>query len=295
MIFRLIVSVFFVFLLYPKSYGSNTKEILYSIDSPFTYHWLSNSQTESDIVQSRIKIPIGYSRKKTEANSFTAWLRHLPLKEEGTKVKLYNGQLKNRQDVHEAIVDIDIGKSDLQQCADAVIRLRAEYLYAQKKYDDISFNFTNGQSIPYKEWRSGKKITFKNNKAIWINSGKDQTGYQSFKKYNNLIFAYAGTYSLNKEMLPVPKIENLDAGDVFIQGGFPGHAVIVIDVVLNTNTGDKCFLLAQSYMPAQNIHILKNKYHSELSPWYSISDLKNDGRLITPEWTFELRDLKRFK
>ena len=96
-------------------------------------------------------------------------------------------------------------------------------------------------------------------------------------------------------MLPVPKIENLDAGDVFIQGGFPGHAVIVIDVVLNTNTGDKCFLLAQSYMPAQNIHILKNKYHSELSPWYSISDLKNDGRLITPEWTFELRDLKRFK
>ena len=52
-------------------------------------------------------------------------------------------------------------------------------------------------------------------------------------------------------------IENIEIGDVFIQGGFPGHAIIVVDLAEN-EVGEKCFLVAQSYMPAQEIHVLKN-------------------------------------
>ena len=51
---------------------------------------------------------------------------------------------------------------------------------------------------------------------------------------------------------------SLQPGDVFIKGGSPGHAVIVVDVAIYTQTGKKVFLLAQSYMPAQQIHILVN-------------------------------------
>lgn len=52
----------------------------------------------------------------------------------------------------------------------------------------------------------------------------------------------------------------------------------------------KMFLLAQSYMPAQEIQLLKNPSNSN-SPWYSISD---NGILNTPEWTFNNGDLKQF-
>jgi hypothetical protein len=55
------------------------------------------------------------------------------------------------------------------------------------------------------------------------------------------------------------------------------------------NSGEKVFLLAQSYMPAQEIQILKNSTNSELSPWFSADFV---GKLITPEWTFEATDLK---
>jgi hypothetical protein len=105
-----------------------------------------------------------------------------------------------------------------------------------------------------------------------------------------LIFNYAGTLSLSKELNSVD-INNLQIGDVFIQGGRPGHAVIVVDVSINKETNEKLFLLAQSYMPAQETQILKNPNNPVISPWYN-ADF--NGELNLPEWTFRSSDLKRF-
>ena len=57
-----------------------------------------------------------------------------------------------------AVVDMEIGNRDLQQCADAVIRLRAEYLWKHKRYTDIKFNFTSGFTAEYKKWAEGNRI-----------------------------------------------------------------------------------------------------------------------------------------
>src|SRR6218665_872128 len=73
----------------------------------------------------RINPPAGYSRLSTDTASFTYYLRNLKLKPDGSPVKLYNGENKSWQDVHVAVVDMEIGNKDLQQCADACIRLRA--------------------------------------------------------------------------------------------------------------------------------------------------------------------------
>ncbi|MEA3450960.1 MAG: DUF4846 domain-containing protein, partial [Bacteroidota bacterium] len=70
-----------------------------------------------------------------------------------------------------------------------------------------------------------------------------------------------------------------------------GHSVMVVDMAENIKTGEKIFLIVQSFMPAQSIHILKNFNNSSLNPWYSL----NFGeKLYTPEWTFTKDDLLRF-
>jgi hypothetical protein len=237
----------------------------------------------------RIAVPNGYERVPVEDGSYEHYLRNLPLKPHGSKVHLFNGDLKAKE-VYEAVLDVDVGERDLQQCADAVMRLRAEYLYGSGKYDKIHFNFTNGFKADYATWRKGNRIDVSGNKVSWTKRGAASNSYEVFRSYLNMVFAYAGTLSLSKEMKQVP-LSEMQVGDVFLEGGTPGHAIVVLDMAENSKTGEKLFILAQGYTPAQDIHILENGANGEGNPWYSTSF---EGKLSTPEWTFTREQLYRF-
>ncbi|MCX8132172.1 MAG: DUF4846 domain-containing protein [Clostridia bacterium] len=242
-------------------------------------------------IEERFLVPEGFKRTKNDAASFGQYLRTLPLKPDGSRVYYFNGEEKTRE-VYDAVIDMDIGKRDLQQCADAVMRLRAEYLYKNKQYYRIHFNLTNGFNAEYVKWRSGKRIKFdKNNRTFWVNKEDNSDNYKSFREYLDFVFAYAGTLSLSKELKTV-SVEDMRIGDVLIQGGSPGHCVIVVDMAENEATGEKVYIFAQSYMPAQDIQVLKNNERPEISPWYY---LKGSEEIFTPEWTFKTSDIKRFE
>lgn len=238
----------------------------------------------------RFKTPEEYERTEIENSSFENYLRNLPLKPEGTSVKLFDGREKVGDNIYAAVVDLPIGTKDLHQCADAVMRLRAEYLFKQEKYDEIHFNFTNGFRADYSKWREGNRISIQGNDVSWVKKEAESNSYEDFWKYLETIFSYAGTLSLSQEMKKI-KPEEMQIGDVFIKGGSPGHAIIVVDMAISPKTNKKLFLLAQSYMPAQEIQILQNPNNQDLSPWY---ELDFGLELISPEWKFSSEELKRF-
>lgn len=244
---------------------------------------------EGNTVMERIMVPEGFEREVVDEGSFGEYLRALPLKPHGTKAKYFDGKTKSR-DVYEAVINMDIGNRDLQQCADAVMRLRAEYLYGRGHFDKIHFNFTNGFKADYATWRKGNVIKVEGNKVFWVAQKGTFDDYNSFRKYLDMVFAYSGTLSLSQEMKAVP-LNEMEIGDVFLKGGSPGHCVIVLDMAENKKTGEKVFIVAQSYMPAQDIHILKNTVNDEGNPWYPF-DFGDE--LNTPEWTFTKDQLFRF-
>ena len=89
------------------------------------YAWQPTpAASAADTLEQRIPPPPGFQRAPVPEQSWGAWLRGLPMKPAGAPVLLYNGAPKWRQDVHVAVVDIDVGSRDLQQCADAIMRLR---------------------------------------------------------------------------------------------------------------------------------------------------------------------------
>jgi hypothetical protein len=53
--------------------------------------------------------------------------------------------------------------------------------------------------------------------------------------------------------------------------------------------GSRAFLLVQSYMPAQEIHVLRNPATG--LPWF---EAEPGAPLETPEWTFPPDALRRF-
>jgi len=236
-------------------------------------------------LQTRFNPPNSFQRKPAEENSFANYLRNLPLKPAGTKVKYYNGSVKQNY-VYDAVVDMEISNKDLQQCADAVMRLRGEYFYSIKAYDQISFTLTNGFKVDYTEWIKGNRVIVNGNKTVWRKTAQPSNTYKDFRNYIEFVFMYAGTLSLSRT-LHSKDIKNIEIGDVFILGGSPGHAVIVVDLAENKN-GEKVFMLAQSYMPAQETQILKNE-NDDISPWYNVNAF---DKLYTPEWTFDFGQLK---
>jgi hypothetical protein len=217
----------------------------------------------SDTVVTRFKLPAGYEHEKVEPGSFAAYLQNLPLKPVGTKTKTYTGSIAATDVFTAAVVDLSVGKVDLQQCADVVMRLRGEYLYQQKRSSEIAFHFESGFNCDYIHYANGYRYDTKAGR--WILKAKKDYGYPTFMRYMNLVFAYAGTLSLQKELKPVKDANELKTGDVFIHGGSPGHCFIVMDVIENSEH-KKQFLLAQSFMPAQNLQVLQY----DGNPWFAI-------------------------
>jgi len=235
----------------------------------------------ADNVATRFSPPSGYTRQASAPGSFGAYLQNLPLKPAGTHTLTFNGSIAATDPYTAAVVDMSVGHEDLQQCADAVMRLRGEYLYAQKQYDAIGFHFVSGFYCDYVHYANGYR--YHNDK--WILKAKKDYSYPTFLNYMNLVFAYAGTLSLDKELKKVSSVDDLKAGDIFIHGGSPGHCFVVMSVAENA-AHQKVFLLAQSFMPAQNIQVLKYT-----SPWFSLgkpSDIPY-GELIN------LKYLKKFE
>lgn len=246
------------------------------------YSWQLHYDKKNTLIN-RIEVPEGYERIPVAVKSFADWLRNLQLKEGNPPVYLYDGTKKSYQDGHYAVIDIDIGPKNLQQCADAIIRLYAEHLYTKKDFEKIEFKITNGDLVKFRKWISGYRPVVSNGRVIWHRTAISDSSYKTFRNYLDFVFMYAGTYSLSQQLRKKNNINDITIGDIFIQGGFPGHAVLVVDIAVHTQSQEKIFLLGQSYMPAQDIHILKNLKELILSPWYKV----NFGdTLYIPQWNF---------
>jgi hypothetical protein len=248
----------------------------------------SNTNPRGNTVLTRFPTPQGYKRV---SHAMANFLQQIPLKPEGSAVYLYNGAKKGNQEAHAAVLEYDTGTKDLQQCADAVMRIHAEYLFSQKKFEQIHFRFTNGFEAHYIPWMQGQRLVYQGNSFRWVQKTAVDSSHQSLRSFLDYVYNFAGSLSLSKELVPIQSIENIQPGDVWIIGGSPGHAVTVMDVAINQR-GEKIFLLSQGYMPAQDIHILKNPNNPNLSPWYAVTEIEDE--LYTPEYTFQRSNLKRF-
>lgn len=216
-----------------------------------TYPWLASAQGQS--LLDAVPAPTGFSRVPTDA--WGNWLRHLPLKPEGALVHQRDGQAIAYQRRHARVVDMDVLAH--QECADAILRLRAEYLQSSGK----TFRFSG------MEFRSGTR--------------------QKFDGFLVRLFANKGTVHLDGEMKR-PTDRQIRPGDVLVFGGSPGHAILVLDVA---QRGDaRKLLIGNGYMPAQEFHVLRNPAGGV---WFDEADLATALR-APPPYKFNWTNHRRF-
>lgn len=244
-----------------------------------------------DKINTRFQPPPGYTWVKPTSGSFAEYLINFPLRPPGFPVRDFRAVPIENQAKHIAVLKIDVGNYDLQQCADAWMRLYAEYLWSKKRADEVGFQFTSGQYYSWLDYKKGIRTVQHNKNVKFVQTGEFREDYSAFRDYLNIIFRYAGTISLDRESFQIDKIEEVQPGDFLIKPGSPGHSVIVVGVAKNTQ-GKTLFLLAESYMPAQDVHILINPSNPILSPWYELD--VNAKETKTAKYTFKPTVIKRF-
>jgi len=246
---------------------------------------------DSLTIKSRVNVPDGYKRVTYPEGSFETYLRNYKLKKFGSKIINYDDTKYYWQQGHIGILEVSVPSNGLQQCADALIRIRSEYLWNNNRKDEIGFNFTSGDYCSWLNYADGYRPKIIDNKVSFSKTASVNHSKDNFYKYLNLIYIYSGTLSLYNELPKVNFAKDLKIGDMLIKGGTPGHIVMITDEVVNEN-GEKLFLLFQGNTPAQSVHLVKNLEDSSITPWYQ---LEKDAVIPVSNYTFNSSKFVRFK
>jgi hypothetical protein len=240
---------------------------------------------EVDSLDVQLKRFAPVTSKKHDVNSWQYFLQHLPVVDK--PVVDYSGKPVNYQQKHAGIIPYDVGTTDLQQCADALIRLRAEYLFQQKRYDEIGFHFVSGDYYTWNDYCKGIRPVVKGRAVQFITTTPSSKTHESLRRYLDIVYTYASTISLSKELKPASGFE---IGTVVIYAGSPGHCFIIIDEAISKE-GEKVYKLAEGYTPAQSIYVLRNLNEDGVSPWHQLKK----GIIETASYRFESYKIGTFE
>lgn len=219
---------------------------------------------------------------RVSANDWGEYVRHLPLKPAGARVHTYDGQVVEMPAAR--VVDLPLGKRDLQQCADSALRLRATFLRASGV--SPAFHYTSGWLSRWESWAAGTRPVVRGNTVATREVGRRDASDAAFDAWLDDLFTYAGTRSLVSDTVPVT--EPLP-GDLVMFPGSPGHAVVLLDVATQrTQSGRTTWVLAgQGYMPAMEFHVVRGPEAS----WYRVEGEWLATEPLRVPWS----GLRRFK
>jgi len=238
-----------------------------------------------------VPTPPGWERVAAPAGSFAAWLRDLPLAAPGTPVKSWRGEevFAGDEEYVQAVIAIDVGKADLQQSADVILRFDAEWRWSQGKRD-MTYLAATKDALPYASYVLGKRVLAQGPHLYWVKqrepSDPDDRG--AFRDFLDTVFIWANSTAVRMQSDPVAA-KDLLPGDFFLQRDKSGHALVVLDVVAKPS-GERLALVAQALTEAMNIHVLRP---GRGTAWFSLNPPEP---LLTPHTKeFAWADLRRLR
>ncbi len=260
-----------------------------------TYPWIADwkgTVPDTAPLEQVFTPPTGFTRIEVTPDGYAAWLRQLPIRSDRAFVLAYDGSRLSRPSA--AIVLLDVGTRDLQQCADSAIRLHAEYLWSRGRAAKAAYHFTSGDRTRWSDWRRGERFHVRGSKVKRSRGAGRRGDHASYRRWLDLVFRYAGTRSLRLDSAAVSE-KPIEAGDFYVQPGGPGHAVVVLDIATHAD-GRRAALIGQGFMPAEDLHVLRAGHDRVLDDvWFLLPDAEH-SKLSTPSWApFDRAEARRFK
>jgi hypothetical protein len=261
------------------------------------YHWLGDRAQAApapvDTVRSRFELSSpGYVVFADDPNSWTEWLRFLPLAAPGTPVRDAGGNVVvPGNDDHLAGV-IAIDASNHQPGVDAVLRLNAEWRWNVNDLRTLYLS-DGGFELPLQRWMAGDRLAIVDGRASWVRQAElaGRLDHATFRAFLESVFLVSSSQALLAESVALAPAA-LAPGAFFLHPGPRAEALVVLDVA-TTPSGERVMLLARARSPAESIHVVRP---DRASPWFRARPDEQiqvaDGPIFS--WN-ELRAMKRLR
>jgi hypothetical protein len=227
------------------------------------YRWVEDSSRPMpepvDTVMRRFARSLpGYGGFPDDPNSWSEWLRLLPLAASGTPVRNYRGEIVVPGDDEQlaAVVAIDIGSRDLQQSADVLLRLHAEWRWYRGELRMLYLSDSKLE-LPLQKWGAGERLVAAGGQPKWVAqaAAKPKLDGVDFREYLEAVLAWSDGQALVAESVPLAP-EGLEPGAFFLRQGHPADVLVVLDVATSP-AGERAMLLAHARNPSENIHVIR--------------------------------------
>ncbi|MFV8750819.1 DUF4846 domain-containing protein [Nannocystaceae bacterium ST9] len=222
---------------------------------PRAYAWVADAREvpASTSLATRFPTPSGYARVEVDARSFAGWLRGLPVRIDRRAVHDHRGRATGWDAA--GVITLDVGDKNLQQCADSLLRLHGEWLWSQGRPRELAYHFTSGDLSRFEDWVAGRRWKVEGAKVKQVEVEPVARDRAALRAWFEQLFMYAGTRSLELDTEPVPLDRPIEAGDLLLRPGSPGHVVMVLDVAEGAER-ERIAVIGQGSMPAQELHVI---------------------------------------
>lgn len=219
-------------------------------------------------IAGRIGIPAGFREVPVEPGSWAEWLRFLPLMPAHSPIRGVDDKPLGWPGIPAppGVVDMDVRRN--QECADTILRLRAEYLRWAGHGDRLAFSLAGGGTISWADWRRGMRPVPVGSRVRMLRVASPSESRQSFEGFLDAVFSWCNTDSLSRDGRPVAP-DDLRIGDYVSRpgAGARGHAMMIVDLAVDAE-GNWRALILQGAMPAQSAHLLRAGTGSAWIPLY---------------------------
>lgn len=228
----------------------------------------------TETVGAAFPVPPGAAR--VPADAWGESLRSLPLYPPDREVTSYRGDVLHMPAAR--VIELPLVAGDLQQCADSILRLRAEW--ERKQGREPAYHYTSGFVSRWADWKAGRRPVVSGSKVTLGGGGKSGDTEANWTGWLTNLFMYAGTRSLGKDTVAPPGTPMADAepGDLLVTPGSPGHAVLLLDVA--RGAGRTWVLVGQGFMPAQDFHVVSGPNEG----WFEVAGGTLPTAPIAMEW-----------
>ncbi len=234
--------------------------------------------------------PTGYRRVAIEPGSFAEYVRHLAVLPDTASVRYYDGRPVQQWPGNTRVLDMPfLFCSDVEQCADMALRLVSEYFWQTDRADSLAFRLQNGQEIVWREWRAGQRFRYDAQSDRHVRSrGAADSSRTAFEEFLFYLFHWTGSVALKRDLRRIAA-SDLQPGDLIVQNtsGAMGHVSVILDAAVNAE-GERLYLIANGWTPAQSMFIRQPQAGEGIDGWFSLAGYERhlSGYRFGP---FELR------